>query len=86
MTNGESRNQGNEMEKYAQENWTEGNQRFYCSQNGHGHWWPCMEMKGTEGGSWYPIIIRNSTPFKTLKGAIKFVEATRERIAKRKAA
>lgn len=72
---------------YTEPDWNTPTEKFYCAKNGLGSWWPCYMVKNASSpdvpASWYPVIIRNSSPFKTLKGAIRFVEATRARIAAR---
>jgi hypothetical protein len=69
--------------RYTQPEWESENRRYYCMQNGLGQWWPGMEVR-TTGGSWYPVILRDSNPFKTLKGAIRFLEQQKARIESRK--
>ena len=61
---------------YEQDDWKfpEKNIEFYLAKNGLGQYWPCMVSKN------YPIIIRDSNPFKTLNAAIKFVEKTITRL------
>ena len=71
--------------KYTQPEWNTEKTRYYCAQNGLGSWWPMMEARADSGG-WCRIIIRDSNPFKTLKGAIAFVEKTKKRIEERSAA
>lgn len=59
--------------------WLGDKTRYYCGQNGFGHWWPVMQTNCSNSAYWYPIIIRNSNPFKTLNGAIKFIEKVIQR-------
>lgn len=71
------------IERFTKPEWNEEGRRFECVQNGFGHWWPKMATR-TNGCGWYELIIRDSKPFKTLAGAIKFVEKTKARIDQRK--
>jgi hypothetical protein len=50
-----------------------GSRRYSLSKNGLGQWWPELEVR-VEGDRWCRIIIRDSNPFKSLSGAIRFVE------------
>lgn len=71
--------------RYTQPDWNDERTRYYCLQNDFGQWWADMDVRADSGG-WCRIILRNSNPFKTLKGAIKFVERTKKQIEKRDAA
>jgi hypothetical protein len=66
-------------ERYTQPEWETERTRYYICQNGFGHYWPMMEAKTTYGDQWCQIIIRDSDPFKTLGGAVRFVEKIRAR-------
>jgi hypothetical protein len=68
--------------RYTQHEWNTENTRYYCWQNGHGHYWADMEVLGSSG-KWFRIILRNSNPFKTLTGAIRFIEKEKARIESR---
>lgn len=63
---------------FVDANWITDKAAYYISKNGLGHYWPRYIVKATYGG-WCPIIIRDSNPFKTLSGAIKFIEKHRNR-------
>lgn len=69
---------------FTKPEWNTKTKRFSCVQNGFGQWWPRLRVKAQSGG-WCDIIIRNSDPFKTLNGAIKFVETTKARIEAKEA-
>ena len=72
------------MERFTKPEWNSEKTIFECVQNGFGQWWPKMATRKYVGDPYpYEIIIRNSNPFKTLNGAIKFVEKTMARIEKR---
>lgn len=64
--------------EYTEENWISENSAYYITKNGFGSFWPQFVVKATSGG-WCPFIIRDSNPFKTLKGAIRFIEKHKER-------
>jgi hypothetical protein len=51
---------------------TDGRRRYFLSRNRLGRWWPGLETKTDR--DWYGIVIRDSNPFKSLSGAIRFVE------------
>ena len=63
---------------YTDPNWITESEAYYITVNGLGSFWPRYVVKATYGG-WCPISIRDSNPFKTLKGAIRFIEKHRER-------
>jgi hypothetical protein len=63
---------------FVDPSWVMPNQAYYISKNGLGSYWPKYIVKATCGG-WCPIIIRDSNPFKTLAGAVKFIEKCRNR-------
>ena len=65
---------------YTQENWNAETRRYYCIQNDFGQWWPMLKVKALSGG-WCQIYIRDSNPFKTLSGAIRYIEKHRARRA-----
>ena len=49
-----------------------GNRRYYIRQGrdpftGKPIYWPCLDIKN------YPCIIRDSNPFKTYKGAVRYI-------------
>ena len=52
-------------------------EKYFITQNAFGHYWPRYTCNG------YEVIIRNSNPFKTLKGALKFIEETKKRLPKK---
>jgi hypothetical protein len=60
---------------YSPECWKSAHRQYSLRANSFGQWWPTLETKPDYPGSgWGNIIIRDSSPFKTLKGAIAFVE------------
>jgi hypothetical protein len=60
---------------YTQDNWQFEKHYFVLGINGHGHYWPTMLIRNEKNPQHpYPIYIRDSSPFKTLKAAVKFVE------------
>ena len=77
----------NQTESFTRESWNSEKRQFRCGKNGFGQWWPVMywgdPSKPFE--HWYPVYIRDSNPFKTLSGAIKYVESYIEICAKREA-
>ena len=64
--------------EYTEQNWITDTSAYYITKNGLGSFWPRYVVKATCGG-WCLIIIRDSNPFKTLKGAIRYIEKQRER-------
>ncbi len=58
--------------------WVKENQAYYISKNGLGSYWPKYIVKAACGG-WCPIIIRDSNPFKTIEGAIRFINKHKSR-------
>jgi hypothetical protein len=64
--------------EYTEENWISENSAYYITENYLGSFWPRYVVKATCGG-WCPINIRDSNPFKTLKGAIRYIEKHKER-------
>jgi hypothetical protein len=68
-----------DSDRYAPECWRSEKRYYSLCRNGFGHWWPHLKVKGNYGGGWMDITIRDSNPFKTLKGAIAFVEKYIER-------
>lgn len=71
--------------RYTKPEWNNETTRYFCWRNQLGQWWADMEVR-TDRGGWYRVILRNSNPFKTLKGAVAFVEKEKKRIEKRDAA
>ena len=69
---------------YTQAEWNREDRKFECVQNGLGQWWPKMRARA-KNGSWYEIIIRDTDPFKTLIGAIRFIERAKQRMDARDA-
>ena len=67
-----------EKAHYTDPTWITENSAYYITMNGLGSFWPRYVVKATCGG-WCPINIRDSNPFKTLKGAIRFIEKHKER-------
>ncbi len=67
---------------YEKPDWKTEREEYSIRQNGLGSYWPLLQVKTTHG-QWCPIIIRDSNPFKTLGGAIRFVEKVRARAAKK---
>lgn len=69
--------------RFTKDEWNEkGGLSYSCIQNAFGQWWPICKAVNAAGYE-YQIIIRDSNPFKTLSGAIKFVEKTITRIKNR---
>jgi hypothetical protein len=68
---------------YTQPDWITDTSIFYLAKNGFGHYWPKYAAKATHSDAWCNVVIRDSNPLKTLKGAIRAVEATRARWNKR---
>jgi hypothetical protein len=68
-----------DSDRYSPECWRSEKRYYALGRNGLGHWWPHLKVKGNYGGGWMDITIRDSNPFKTLKGAIAFVEKYIER-------
>ena len=62
---------------YTEQNWISDTSAYYITKNGLGSFCPRYVVKATCGG-WCPINIRNSHPFKTLNGAIRFIEKHRK--------
>jgi hypothetical protein len=52
----------------------DGPRKYSLRKNGYGHWWPVMEVRHSVHASWYPTTIRNSNPFKTFSGGVRYVE------------
>lgn len=57
------------------ENWKTEAREFYLKQNGYGYYWPCLKVKsqGPHGPCFCEINIRDSGPFKTEAGAVKYI-------------
>lgn len=70
--------------------WDRGRMKYSISQNGFGDWWPLLSYHGPEKGvgefktNPYPVIIRNSNPFKTQARAVQFIEKHIARMDARK--
>lgn len=70
----ETNNHNKLVGRYTQPNWQFEKYYFELHQNGFGHYWPIMFTRNNQTNQHlYPIYIKDSDPFKTLKGAIKYV-------------
>ena len=67
-----------EKAHYTDPNWITESEAYYITMNGLGSFWPRYLVNATYVG-WCPISIRDYNPFKTLKGAIRFIEKHKER-------
>lgn len=67
---------------YTQADWQTETTVFYLTKNGFGHYWPKYAAKASHSSGWCPIYIRDSNPFKTLAGAIRYIEAYRKKWSK----
>jgi hypothetical protein len=68
---------------YTQPDWITDTSVFFLVKNGFGHYWPKYAAKATANDAWCCVCLRDTGPLKTLKGAIKAVEATRARWTRR---
>ena len=78
MSNTTERDERLAQAAYVDPAWVTDNAAYYITQNGLGSYWPGYIVKATCGG-WCPIVIRDSNPFKTLDGAIRFINKQRTR-------
>ena len=67
---------------YTQADWQTDTTLFYLTKNGLGMYWPKYAAKPQHGCGWCQVYIRDSNPFKTLKGAIRYVENYRKKWGK----
>ena len=67
---------------YTQPDWQTETSIFYLTKNGLGMYWPKYAVKPQYGSGWCQVYIRDSNPFKTLNGAIRYVESYRKKWAK----
>jgi len=63
---------------YTEQDWITETSAYYITKNGLGSLWPRYVVKSRCGG-WCEFHIRDSNPFKTLKGAIRFIEKHQQR-------